>query len=269
MDYTFTSQSDSPAGASSSEPGSADDASGDGGFRISSRPSIPEAGESTSRADELPRSYGGETLCLMPRDPHSLFAYWDIDWAKAFGEAAPRERKVHLRILAADGSEGKKVEVEPMAGGRIVEIAAEDAGYTAEIGYYDSAGGWQSVAASAPVNTPPALPTDGVAADVTTIPFHLSFQRMLDVLRVSRQDSESLTEMLTSLRERADSDEPGNFTVHQRELVETIDQFIAHGPSPAADDATATVVWTQEQRERLLGFRSSSLPGGYGGSSKL
>lgn len=243
-------------------PGAAVEAS----FRISARPLVSAAEANPDpEAAELPRSYGRDTLYLMARDPHSLFAYWDIDWSDAFGETTPLERKVHLRILRADGSEEQRIEVEPMAGGHIVETAAPNADYTAELGYYSSAGEWKSVAISAAVNTPPALPADGITADLTTIPFHLSFQRMLDVLRVPNQENGSLTAMLATLRERAESDTLGGFSVAQHDLIETIDQVVAHTPPPAERVAT-TVLWTEEQLEQMLGFRSSSR---LAGSSKL
>ncbi len=265
MDSTLTSAPDAADGGSARQLGSGrtQDA-----FSLSSLPLVSAVSAHDAPANELPRSYGSHMLCLMARDPHSLFAYWDIDWAKVFGEAVPRERKVHLRILRIDGSEEKIIDVEPMAGGDIVEIGAGNAGYVAELGYYNSAGEWKSVATSAPVSTPPELPADDVTADVATIPFHVSFQRMLDLLRVSKQESESLTTMLAALRERAGSDSAGDFHAGQRELVETIDELIAHAPPAVAESADTAAIWTRERLERVLGFSLSSTQGGLGGSSQ-
>lgn len=263
MDFTLTSAADSALNAL--DP-AAENGGSEAGFTISPSPLVSADRKRDADMHELPRSYGGETLCLLARDPQSLFAYWDIDWANTFAEATPLERKVYLRILSADGAEEKRIEVEPMAGGHIVETAARNIDYTAELGYYSSAGEWKSVAISTAVNTPPALPTDGVTADMTTIPFHLSFQRMLDVLRVPNQEGEPLTAMLSTLRERADSDRAGDFSVGQRELIDTIDQVIAHAPPPA-EVATTTALWTRERLERMPGFKSSSTHNGLGGSS--
>ena len=90
------------------------------GYRVSAAPIVPERSPSRSgaEADELglPRSYGLETLWLMARDPHRLYAYWDIDWRAAFAEENPTPRKVQLRLNKADGSAEPSQEDEPMAG---------------------------------------------------------------------------------------------------------------------------------------------------------
>lgn len=264
MDATFISAPDRAAAAPPPKPGfdQPQDA-----FRLSSVPVIATGSTQDGLADELPRSYGSRILCLIARDPRSLFAYWDIDWANVFGEAVPREQKVFLRILRIDGKEEKIIDIEPMAGGEIAEVAAADAGYVAEIGYYASSGEWTLVATSAPVSTPPELPADNVAADVATIPFHISFQRILDLLRVPKQESESLTTMLAGLRKRDESHSAVGLNFGQHEMAETIDELVAHTPPAAAEEEAAAALWTRERLDRLVGFRSSSPPGGVSGGS--
>src|SRR3954447_19826871 len=166
MDFTITSEPGSVSGDSDAQAAAP---RSDSEFSLSPLPVVANATDSTAHADELPRSYGGDALCLMPRDARTLFAYWDIDWQSAFGEAAPTERKVHLRILDANGSEESKMEVQPTAAGQLVETATDNAAYTAEIGYHTSAGEWKSLASSARISTPPALPVDGVSAELATI----------------------------------------------------------------------------------------------------
>ena len=59
--------------------------------------------------------------------------------------------------------------------------------------------------------------------ELTTIPFHLSFQRMLDLLRVPKHESGSLTAMLTNLQERVRAAEPATeFTATQREVIQAL-----------------------------------------------
>ncbi len=45
---------------------------------------------------ELPQSYGVPTLFLVARDPHWLFAYWDIDWSSWLARAA--DGKFYLKL---------------------------------------------------------------------------------------------------------------------------------------------------------------------------
>ena len=85
--------------------------------------------------DVLPQSYGMETLCLMARDPHSLFVYWDIDWKSAFAAGTPMPRAVHLRILDADDAEQTTQEIEPFAGHCDVKVSSADASVHGELGY--------------------------------------------------------------------------------------------------------------------------------------
>ena len=82
-----------------------DDAEGGAEFVLSSQPIVEQrALDSDSPRDyeilgELPRSYGGAFLFAIARDPHTVFVYWDIDWASVFGATPPVDRKLHLRVL--------------------------------------------------------------------------------------------------------------------------------------------------------------------------
>src|SRR6476619_1564693 len=108
----------------------------DSSFRISARPVVSrtEAEASEAEASHLPRSYGSETLTLLARDPHTVFAFWDIDWNTAFRDLRPKEHKVYLRLVDSERREQASVEVEPMAGSCYVTVADADAGYRGEIG---------------------------------------------------------------------------------------------------------------------------------------
>lgn len=244
-------------------------------FRLSSEPVLENGNAADPNAaaegdDALPSSYGTETLYLMARDPHSFFAYWDVDWAEVFREQKPRDRKVHLRVSRSDGALETTLEVEPLAGNCYIEVTAGNEEYTGEIGYYEPADIWNSVAISVPVATPPDSIEQAEAPDFATVPFHLSFQRMIDLFRVSKHENASLTAMLSDLRERATSDVSGSaITDEEREIVRAIDE--AAGRSGAEISAgEAPDVWVQHNLEQILGFghTGSSPAGGFGGSSR-
>src|SRR4051812_832925 len=82
-----------------------DEAQGGAEFVLSSQPMLASQERSVDalrdyeNLGELPRSYGGSFLFAIARDPHTLFVYWDIDWATVFGENPPPDRKAHLRVL--------------------------------------------------------------------------------------------------------------------------------------------------------------------------
>ena len=255
--------------ASDSPSGAADDTS----FRVSAQP-VVENGNATEAeqtgAEGLPSTYGSHTLFLMARDPHSLFAYWDIDWTETFREQKPRDRKVHLRVSRSDGTEETTLEVEPLAGSCYVGVTSGDEEYTGEIGYYEPADVWNSVAVSVPVATPPDSIEQAAAPDFATVPFHLSFQRMIDLFRVSKHENASLTAMLADLRERAASETmAGGITEEEREIVRAIDEAAAQRGAEITQ-GEAPDLWVQQNLERILGFGHSggSPEGGFGGSSR-
>ena len=244
------------------------------GFSVSAEPVVDaRAGNenATERpSDELPRSYGGGVLTLMARDPHRLFAYWDIDWVTVFRDQRPRDRKVHLRVTTADGAEEASLEVEPMAGTSYIDVGAGDVTYIGEIGYYEPSTVWNSVATSLPVTTPPDSLTENAEVDFATVPFHLSFQRIIDLFGVAKHDNESLTDMLARVREGAASrNEKRPFTMEQQEVVRALDEALASAPAPATRDQLLTDAGVQQHLESILGIgRSGTSPThGFGGSS--
>ncbi len=248
-----------------------DGAPGDGSaYRISSRPLIHNgAGRDATMAADLPRSYGIQTLCLMARDPHSLFAYWDIDWSAAFRENPPLARKVHLRIRDESGAEQTSAEVEPMAGGCFITVSDSDRAYSGEIGYFNPPNVWNRLAASAIVTTPPDSLVESDESDFVTLPFHLSFQHMIDALRISKQENESLTAMLRDLRARAAAPETSAaLTAEQRDLARVLASAPSAAPGAASQASDPAVVWTQRRLERIAAFGPSSLESGFGGSSR-
>jgi len=242
----------------------------DSTYSISSRPVISRSGsdQGLGSANELPRSYGTQTLCLMARDPHTLFAYWDIDWARAFRDEPPTHRIVHLKVLDPDGLELTSVEVEPMAGNCYVTVPDADSAYHGEIGYFDPANAWNQLATSGVVTTPADAVAGSGEVDFATVPFHLSFQYMIDQLRISKEENESLTSMLADLRERAASSEKNaELTAGEREIARAMEEAAPTVPAqphvPGASD-----FWTQRRIERILGLGGSSPSGGFDGSSR-
>ena len=244
-------------------------------FRVSADPLVENraaAPDTVSAGDELPHSYGTGVLTLMPRDPYSLFAYWDIDWQAVFGERRPADRKVHLRVLDASGAEETSIEVEPMSGSCYVDVRDPDASYSAELGYFQPLATWNLVATAEAVRTPPAALSKSAPVDFATVPFHLSFQRMLDVFRVSKHESGSLTEKLNDLRTRATTAaEAATFTLEEHEIARAIDAALASSPAPQSEERHIADTGVQQHLERILGLGSrggSSPAGGFGGSSR-
>lgn len=243
--------------------------SGGAAFILSSRPLVPvESQEQSPRSrsrdyenlGELPRSYGRPVLFGIARDPHTLFAYWEIDWQRAFGNKPPSDRKVHLRVMSDDGSEETKVTVEPFAGNHCVAVSQARSTYRIELGYHEPAEVWNSVATSDAIATPPDDVSENAAVDVATIPFHLSFQRMVDTFRASKYDGDALVEIVGRLQERADVPGGENLTETDRELLRAIDWSLSETDTAQRSRLrkSGDPFATRRRIESILGFGVSS-----------
>jgi hypothetical protein len=242
------------------------------GFRISNGPVLSLA--ESERADfspgavELPRIYGPPLLFAIARDPRTIFTYWSVDWPSIFENTAPEDRQVHLRVYRKDGGEETSAAAEPMAGSCYLAVAQPRATYHVEIGYYQPEDIWHSVTTSDEVTMPPDSIAKSVDVDLATIPFHLSFQRLIDLFRASNGDA--LTEIISRLQKRA-------VTKDERDLLSSEELEILRAMNLSIDElSAASVPFTsrvseaalRRRAEALLGFGSTSPARGFSPSSR-
>jgi hypothetical protein len=198
-------------------------------------PPLPRIEEEPPYEDlgTLPSTYDEEMLFLVARDPRWLFLYWDFDWSKypprlhRHGAAA-----FFLRISDADGAEESMVEINPEARNWYVPVSRPDTTYVAQLGYLGTDGKWQEIATSAPATTPPdTLGNDGDAL-FATIPQHLAFERLLNLVAEYMRDGETLVQAVARI------------------AGEGKQMAIAQGTAPA---------WTDGQRAVLAALLGESL----------
>ena len=149
---------------------------------------------------ELPPTYFEDTLFLVARDPRWLFSYWDFNWAK-YPATAFRGgvKQFFLKITTTEGAEAALVEINPEARNWYVAVNNPETAYCAEIGFFDRAGKWQRVVQSGVAVTPSdALAEDG-SADFATVPAHLTFERLLEMVKAKMLEGESLIEALARI----------------------------------------------------------------------
>lgn len=240
------------------------------GFRISSGPVIrlPEENDDFSAGLAVPRHQGEPILFATARDPHTIFSYWDVDWVSLFAQGAPVDRQVHLRVLREDGSEEISAAVEPMAGNFYLSVSEPEGIYRVEIGYYQPEEVWHSVVTSENVTMPAEGISDDLDVDVATIPFHLSFQRLIDMFRASSGDP--LTEIISRLQRRAVGIEggAGRPTPEEGELLRAMNlSFEEIDSARAGFTGGAKDKLLRKRTEAILGFGSTSPSRGFGPSS--
>src|ERR1051325_3409652 len=170
------------------------------GFQISRKPVVrlseDNRPQNAGDSQGLSRVYGRPILLAIARDARCIFAGWNIDWLSVFEKAMPVDRQVHLRAYRAGGLEEKSVAVEPMAGMHYITVSQPHGSYRVEIGYYQPADVWHSVAMSNEIVLPPDDITETADVDLVTIPFHLSFQQLLELVGPSND-----TELATGISE--------------------------------------------------------------------
>jgi hypothetical protein len=236
-------------------------------FVLSSQPVVPSeerapspgASRDYENLGELPRSYGGAFLFAIARDPHTLFAYWDIDWVQIFGDTPPTDRKVHLRALWHEGIEESTAAVEPLAGSHLISVTHARSSYRVEIGYYAPDAVWNSVAISSAVITPPDDVAENGPVDVATIPFHLSFQRIVDAFRGSKYDGDALAQILGRLQHHADNSDAA-LPESERELLRALESGLSGADASQRSRLrnSQDVFATRQRIESILGFGATS-----------
>lgn len=248
-------------------------ANGPQGYRISNGPIVRLARTESklpaefADAVELPRVYGAPFLFAVPRDPRTLFVYWNVDWSAIFENTAPVDRQVHLRVYRADGREEKAEAIEPLAGNSYITVSEPCGNYRVEIGYYQPSQVWNSVAMSEQVTMPAERVSQNDDVDLATIPFHLSFQRLIDSFRTAKP--ERLTELVSRLQQRAVSDEDrALFSDSDWEILRSMNlsvDEIAKARRTFRDRENAAAL--RRRAETLLGNGSSSPRSAFGESS--
>ncbi len=149
----------------------------------------------------LPSTYDEDTLFLVARDPRWLFAYWDFDWTK-FSASKMRYgyAQFFLKILQSTGHQETMVEINPEARNWYVPVNHPNTTYYSEIGYFDQEGAWRGIVKSSTAHTPAdGLAPEAQSDDFATVPVHLSFERLLELVRERMTEGETLIAALARI----------------------------------------------------------------------
>ncbi len=176
---------------------------------------------------ELPVSYFQDTLFLVARDTRWLFSYWDFNWG-SYAASAFRGgvKQFFLKISTADGADAGLIEIKAEARNWYVPVASPDSEYFAEIGFFEPAGAWHGIVQSGAARTPADSVAEDSAADFATVPAHLTFERLLELVREKMVEGESLICALSRIagegRLEFRAGQAPNWTEEQKRVLATL-----------------------------------------------
>lgn len=164
---------------------------------------IPPVQPAPTPAAELPEAYGTKQLFLTARDPHWLFAYWDLthDQLKKYNSLSI-DRHLVLRVYrdSLDGEPQAQIHVHPESRDWFIPVPAAGAKYLADLGYLDAKHKWVSVAHSAATLTPPDDLSDDLSVRFATIPPEIPFAQLLSMVKAALRQHVPLAEAIQQMR---------------------------------------------------------------------
>jgi len=164
----------------------------------------------------LPTGYGD--MFLIARDPHWLFTYWDFDYSKF-----PTPRKLFLEVYRENELEST-IDINEVAHNWYIPVKAAASPYSVVFGYRDANDERTVVDKTGPAQTPPESISPNWQTQFATVPFHLSFNFLLDVISSARSDGEALAERLARLQQVAIGSSEGvsSWGGEQVKILETL-----------------------------------------------
>jgi uncharacterized protein len=171
----------------------------------------PAAQQFETAEAELPDAYGTRQLFLTARDPHWLYAHWDLTHdQQARCNARSADGHLVLRVYShkLEGHPINEIQVHPESRHWFAHVERAGDSYAAELGYYSSLGKWMRVATSAATVTPPDAVSPDAGAEFATIPFEFPFAKLMEIIKAAVHENLPLAQALEELRRKGHSDLP-------------------------------------------------------------
>jgi hypothetical protein len=160
---------------------------------------------------ELPESYGTKKLFLTARDPHWLYAHWDLTREQQLKlNAQSSDGHLVLRIYARkiEGHPTYEIHVHPESRHWFTHVERAGNSYVAELGYYSALGRWTRISVSSGTMTPPDAVSSEADADFATIPFEFPFAKLMEIIKAAVRDNLPLAQAIEELRRNGHPDLP-------------------------------------------------------------
>ncbi|MGB3534347.1 MAG: DUF4912 domain-containing protein [Microcoleaceae cyanobacterium] len=137
------------------------------------KPVEPQLASVDEGLAELPDGYGETKIVLMPREPNSAYAYWDIPNEDKEKLRKQGGEQLALRFYDVTGIDMdvqkphsvRQYDCEEMMREWYIDVPTSDRDYIVEIGYVTEDGHWLRLARSLHVRIPPVYPCDWYGDD--------------------------------------------------------------------------------------------------------
>jgi hypothetical protein len=164
---------------------------------------VPPSQHFETAETELPEAYGTKKLFLTARDPHWLYAHWDLTRAQQLKlNARSAAGHLILRIYAGkvQGHPICEIHVHPESRHWFAHVERAGNSYAAELGYYSLPGRWTRIAVSSATVTPPDAVSTESDVEFATIPFEFPFARLIEIIKSAVRENLPLAQAVEELR---------------------------------------------------------------------
>jgi hypothetical protein len=173
--------------------------------RTATKPEAPKGtAPAPSKAEslgDLPAAYGTGKLFLTARDPHWLYAYWDLspDQMAAYAKQSANG-KIMLRLFQ-QGNKDAIREFPVNHGTRDSYISVNNAGATYKVclQIQRKNGSPQTISQSGPATTPPETVATSTPPQFVSIPVDIPYTELMELARSYSREGENLSETLHRL----------------------------------------------------------------------
>ncbi len=171
-------------------------------FDVSPAPPPPRQTFQEEHLGELPDAYGTGRLFLTARDPHWLYAYWDLSWqqmADSRGQAS--DGRLLLRVYEKNHDDPIQVlTLGHDSRNWYIPVNKAATTYRAELGYWRHDGQFHVISHSRETTTPPDAVSPDTTARFVTIPIDIAFRDLFDIIRGHMRAGEALADALHRLQ---------------------------------------------------------------------
>jgi hypothetical protein len=154
-------------------------------------------------AAELPEAYRTQRLLLTARDPHWLYAHWDLtrEQLKRYNSRSV-DRHLVLRVYRNEvtGEPHREIHVHPESRNWFAHVGLSGTRFIGELGYYRPNEQWVRIAVSGTTVTPPDTMSEDLSVWFETLPVDMRFENILQLVKAAMKDNVPLMEAIQQLR---------------------------------------------------------------------